>query len=148
MQKLFEHFPPKIVRALSRVPLRERIVFELFAMESLPEEAVAAIVDMPSDEVPRVAEKVRRQVLLEIRADREQQAWTRKRLSGLIVFDALRSASASSAQASLASWLFTQRIISAGRPGSTMELSSQGMPLKRAAVRKRVRPDPHAKMQQ
>lgn len=63
-----------IVRALSRVPVRDRIVFELHAMEGLPKEVVATIADIPPDEVPRVVERVRQQVLQEIRADREQQA--------------------------------------------------------------------------
>src|ERR1700726_2066704 len=45
--------------------------------------------------------------------------------------DASRSASASSAQASFASSAFTQRIMSTGRPGSGMLLSSQATPFAR-----------------
>ncbi len=63
-----------IVRALSRIPVRDRIVFELYAMEGLSTKAVASIVGIPSDEVPRVAEKIRRQVLEEIGPDRKHQA--------------------------------------------------------------------------
>src|SRR5512133_2508371 len=53
------------VRALSRVPLKDRIVFELFRMQGFSKEEVAKIADVRPDEVPRIAEKVRQQVLHE-----------------------------------------------------------------------------------
>jgi RNA polymerase sigma factor (sigma-70 family) len=56
----------QIVRALSHVPERDRIVFELFAVERFSKEEVAKIYDVPPDEVPRIADKVREQLLREI----------------------------------------------------------------------------------
>jgi RNA polymerase sigma factor (sigma-70 family) len=52
----------QILEALSRVPQHERIVFELFAMEDLSKDDVGKILNIPADEVPRIAEKVRAQV--------------------------------------------------------------------------------------
>jgi RNA polymerase sigma factor (sigma-70 family) len=60
----------QILRALSRVPERDRIVFELFVIEGFSEEAVAKIANVPPDEVPRLAEKVKAQVLRELTTER------------------------------------------------------------------------------
>jgi hypothetical protein len=43
-------------------------VFELFAVEGFPKEAVARICKISPNEVPRIVEKVREQVLSDIKA--------------------------------------------------------------------------------
>jgi RNA polymerase sigma factor (sigma-70 family) len=60
----------QILRALSRIPERDRIVFELFVIEGFSKEAVARIVNVPPDEVARLAEKVEAQVLRELTTER------------------------------------------------------------------------------
>lgn len=62
----------RAVQALSHVPLRERIIFELFVIQGFSKESVANIMDMSSDGVPRIAQKVRAQVLQEIGAVRRK----------------------------------------------------------------------------
>ena len=57
----------RLLRAFSRVPEQERIVFELFAIEGFPKEAVARICKLSANEVPRIAERVREQVLNDIK---------------------------------------------------------------------------------
>jgi RNA polymerase sigma factor (sigma-70 family) len=57
----------RILRALSRVPEPDRIVFDLFLVEGFSKEDVAQISHVCPDEVPRIAERVRTQVLHEIR---------------------------------------------------------------------------------
>ena len=52
----------EIVQALSKVPEHERIVFELFAMEGFSKDEVGKILNIPADDVPRIADKVRSQV--------------------------------------------------------------------------------------
>ena len=58
----------RLLQAFSRVPEQERTVFELFAIEGFPKEAVARICKMSPNEVPRIAERVREQVLNDIKA--------------------------------------------------------------------------------
>jgi len=58
----------RLWQTFSRVPEQERTVFELFAIEGFPREAVAKICKMSPNEVPRIAEKVREQVLRDIKA--------------------------------------------------------------------------------
>jgi RNA polymerase sigma factor (sigma-70 family) len=60
----------QVLQALSHVPERDRLVFQLFSLEGFPREAVAAICNVPPDEVPRLAERVRLQVLREIEPKR------------------------------------------------------------------------------
>jgi RNA polymerase sigma factor (sigma-70 family) len=57
---------PRIIRALSSLPIKDRIVFELLVMEGLSPDAVAKILDMPPDEVLRTAERVKKEVFQEI----------------------------------------------------------------------------------
>ena len=59
----------QILEALSRLPERERTVFELYVIEGFPKEAVARIYDIPPEQVPAIADKVRVQVLKEIRTE-------------------------------------------------------------------------------
>jgi RNA polymerase sigma factor (sigma-70 family) len=56
----------QILQALARVPERDRIVFDLFATEGFSKEDVARIMKIPPNEVPRIAQQVRTQVLREI----------------------------------------------------------------------------------
>ena len=64
--------------------------------------------------------------------ERFRELWSStSQAASLSLRDASRSVSASSAQASSASRLFTQRINSAGRPGSTILLTSHAMSLER-----------------
>jgi RNA polymerase sigma factor (sigma-70 family) len=56
----------QILEALSRVPERERSVFELYAVEGFSKEAVARIYYIPPEQVPAIADKVRAQVQEEI----------------------------------------------------------------------------------
>jgi RNA polymerase sigma factor (sigma-70 family) len=63
----------QIVRALSHVPERDRIVFELFAVEGFSKEEVAKIYDVPPDEVPRIADRVREQLLRELEAPQSEK---------------------------------------------------------------------------
>lgn len=58
----------QIVRALARVPEKDRVVFELFAVEGFPKEAVAKIANVTPAELPKIAEKVKAQVRQEIDA--------------------------------------------------------------------------------
>ena len=59
----------QILEALSRLPERERTVFELYVIEGFPKEAVARIYDIPPHQVPAIADKVRAQVRKEIRTE-------------------------------------------------------------------------------
>jgi RNA polymerase sigma factor (sigma-70 family) len=52
----------RIIRALSSVPFKKRLVFELFLMEGFSKEDVGYILDMPADDVPKTAEQVRSRV--------------------------------------------------------------------------------------
>lgn len=65
----------RILQALSHVPEPDRIVFDLFVLEGFSKEDVARISHVSPDEVPRIAERVRAQLLHEIRkpAGRPQQ---------------------------------------------------------------------------
>lgn len=64
----------QILQALSRVPARDRTVFELFVIEGFSKESVARIMHIPADEVPRITAEVRQQVL-----DQIQQAGKKQR---------------------------------------------------------------------
>ena len=56
----------QILQALAHVPERDRIVFDLFAVEGFPKEDVAKIVNVSPNEVPRIAQQVRTRVLREL----------------------------------------------------------------------------------
>jgi RNA polymerase sigma factor (sigma-70 family) len=56
----------QILRALSRVQERDRIIFELYAVEGFSKEEVAKIVHVTSDEVPRITQCVRQEVFREL----------------------------------------------------------------------------------
>jgi RNA polymerase sigma factor (sigma-70 family) len=63
----------QILQALARVPERDRILFDLFAIEGFPKEDVARIANIPPNEVPRIAQQVRAQVLREITEPQTQR---------------------------------------------------------------------------
>lgn len=64
----------QIIQAFSRVPPKERIVFELYVVEGFSKEETARISDTPPDEVPRIAEKVRAQIHREIEGEAGKKA--------------------------------------------------------------------------
>ena len=64
----------RIVRALARVPASEYAAFELYAVEGLAKEDVAKILNISADEVPRMAERVRKRVLQQLAAEAERKA--------------------------------------------------------------------------
>ncbi len=64
----------QIVHALARVPERDRIVFELFAMEGFSKEAVARILNVAPEEVPHIVDRVKAQVLREIQKQQAEPA--------------------------------------------------------------------------
>jgi RNA polymerase sigma factor (sigma-70 family) len=52
----------QIVRALSRVPEKERTIFELYAVEGFSKDEVAKIADVSPEMVPEIVEQVRAEV--------------------------------------------------------------------------------------
>ena len=64
----------RIVRALAQVPVSEYAVFELYAVEGLPKEDVAKILNISADQVPRIAERVRKRVFQQVAAETERKA--------------------------------------------------------------------------
>lgn len=57
----------RLWQAFSRVPEQERTAFELFVIEGFPKEAVARICKISPNDVPRIAESVRKQLRREIK---------------------------------------------------------------------------------
>lgn len=53
----------QLFRALAKVPVRERIVFELSAVEGFSNDAVASIAHVSSQQVPRIVQNVRAEIL-------------------------------------------------------------------------------------
>lgn len=64
----------QILYALSRVPERDRIVFELFAVEGFSQEQVARILGVPANEIEKIVERVRAEVLEELRSNRQSRS--------------------------------------------------------------------------
>jgi RNA polymerase sigma factor (sigma-70 family) len=56
----------EILRALSRIPQRDLMLFELSAIEGFSNDEVAKIAGVPADEVEKVVKKVRSQVLQQL----------------------------------------------------------------------------------
>lgn len=61
----------QLFRVLGHIPVNEQIIFELFAVEGFPKEAVARIANVSPDEVPRIVQKVRAEILHQLRLDRK-----------------------------------------------------------------------------
>ncbi len=59
----------RLFRALGTVPLRERMIFELFAVEGFPKETVARIANVLPDDVPRIVQSVRAEILRQLKAE-------------------------------------------------------------------------------
>ena len=57
----------ELFRALAHIPVTERIVFELSAVEAFPDESVAKIANVPLEAVPHIVRKVRTKILHELR---------------------------------------------------------------------------------
>lgn len=58
-----------LFRALGTVPVRERMIFELFAVEGFPKETVARIANVLPDDVPRIVQNVRAEILRQLQAN-------------------------------------------------------------------------------
>ena len=56
----------EIIRTLAKLSERERTVFELYVVEGFSKGAVARISGVPTDQVPRIAEKVKEHIRLAI----------------------------------------------------------------------------------
>lgn len=59
----------RLFRALGTVPVRERTIFELFAVEGFPKETVAKIANVLPDDVPRIVQSVRAEILRQLKAE-------------------------------------------------------------------------------
>ncbi len=57
----------QLFRALAKIPARERIVFELSAVEAFSDEEVARIANVPPEQVPRIVQEVRAEVLRQLK---------------------------------------------------------------------------------
>jgi RNA polymerase sigma factor (sigma-70 family) len=63
----------EILQALSRVPDRDRMVFDLYAIEGFSKEEVGKILSIPPENVPRIANEVIEQVRHEISTEPDQR---------------------------------------------------------------------------
>jgi RNA polymerase sigma factor (sigma-70 family) len=63
----------EIIRTLAKLSERERTVFELYVVEGFSKGAVARISGVPTDEVPRLAEKVKEHIRQAIAANQESK---------------------------------------------------------------------------
>ena len=70
----------EIIRILAKLSERERTVFELYVVEGFSKGAVARISGVPTDEVPRIAEKVKEHIRQAITANQESKERKRKGL--------------------------------------------------------------------
>ncbi len=59
----------ELFRALAKVPVRERIVFELSAVEGFRDEEVARIANVSPEQVPRIVQDVRAEVLRHLKGE-------------------------------------------------------------------------------
>ena len=59
----------RLFRALRSVPVRERMIFELFAVEGFPKETVAKIANVSPADVPRIVQEVRADILRQLQAE-------------------------------------------------------------------------------
>jgi RNA polymerase sigma factor (sigma-70 family) len=53
----------QILQALARIPVNERVAFELFVVEGFPKKAVAKIANVSPHDVQRIAQKLRAAIL-------------------------------------------------------------------------------------
>lgn len=68
----------EIIRTLAKLSERERTVFELYVVEGFSKGAVARISGVPTDEVPRIAEKVKEHIRQAIAANQESKERSEK----------------------------------------------------------------------
>ena len=68
----------EIIRTLAKLSERERTVFELYVVEAFSKGAVARISGVPTDEVPRIAEKVKEHIRQAIAAHQESKERSEK----------------------------------------------------------------------
>ena len=63
----------RIVQILCRLPEKEQMVFELSAIEGFSNDQVAKIAGVRPDEVPKIAEKVKAEVLRQLEAHGQER---------------------------------------------------------------------------
>ncbi|HXP43042.1 MAG TPA: hypothetical protein VN833_22510 [Candidatus Acidoferrales bacterium] len=68
----------EIIGSLAKLSERERTVFELYIVEGFSKGAVARISGVPTDEVPRIAKKVKEHILQTITASQESKERSEK----------------------------------------------------------------------
>ena len=68
----------EIIRTLAKLSERERTVFELYVVEGFSKGAVARISGVPTDEVPRIAEKVKEHIRQAIAPNQESKERSEK----------------------------------------------------------------------
>jgi RNA polymerase sigma factor (sigma-70 family) len=68
----------EIIRTLAKLSQLERTVFELYVVEGFSKGAVARISGVPTDEVPRIAEKVKEHIRQAIAANQESKERSEK----------------------------------------------------------------------
>jgi len=61
----------QLFRALARVPVKERVIFELSAVEAFTDEAVAKIAKVAPKAVPGIVQRVRTEILRQLQAQRK-----------------------------------------------------------------------------
>jgi RNA polymerase sigma factor (sigma-70 family) len=61
----------QLFRALAKIPVDERVVFELSGVEAFPDEAVAKIANIPPEAVPRIVRRVRTEILRQLQEQRK-----------------------------------------------------------------------------
>lgn len=64
----------QVLQALSRIPEQDRIIFELFAIEGFSKEETAGIAGIDPEQVPPIVQRVRQQVLEQIRGPDRKMA--------------------------------------------------------------------------
>jgi RNA polymerase sigma factor (sigma-70 family) len=71
----------QIFRALCRMPEQDRVVFDLYVLEGFSKEEVGRILQIPPDQVPKIAGRARATLREEVKAMRNHRTETRKRAS-------------------------------------------------------------------
>jgi RNA polymerase sigma factor (sigma-70 family) len=64
----------QILWALARVPAHDVLVFDLYVVEGFPKEDVAKILNIPAEQVAKIAERVKTQVRRDLAAQRGEDA--------------------------------------------------------------------------
>jgi RNA polymerase sigma factor (sigma-70 family) len=71
----------QILWALARLPDHDVLVFDLYVVEGFSKEEVAKILNIPAEQVPKIAERVKAQVRKELEGQRAERASVKKKAS-------------------------------------------------------------------